>query len=62
MLLTVEKAMIRVLDCWVNLPSPLQEDVDQFRVQLGAAIDSVECVKRALDTYAPEGDREEGAA
>jgi hypothetical protein len=62
MLLTVEEAMSRVLDWWVDLPSPLQEEIEQFRAKLGAAIDSVQCVKRALDTPAPESDGEEGPA
>ena len=54
MLLTVEEAMSRVLDLWGPLPPPLKEDIEQFCTQLGAAINSVECVKRALDTQPPE--------
>ena len=50
MLGTVEDAMRHVLDCWVDLPPPMKDAVGQFRVQLEAAIDSVEFVKRALDT------------
>jgi hypothetical protein len=62
MLLTVEEAMSRVLDLWGDLPSPLKEDIEQFRTELGAATDSVECVKRALDTQPPETDPGEGPA
>lgn len=46
---TVEDAMRHVLNCWTDLPDPMKEAVEQFRGQLGAAIDSVEFVKRALD-------------
>ena len=46
---TVEDAMRQVLDCWAELPPDMQEAIDQFRIQLGAAIDSVYLVKRALD-------------
>jgi hypothetical protein len=60
MLRTVEEAMSRVIDWWGDLPEPMKEAVDQFRVQLGAAIDSVEFVKRALDRQAHEDDRGEG--
>jgi hypothetical protein len=49
MLGTVEEAMHRVLNCWVDLPPSMNEAIEQFRTQLGAAIDSVEFVKRALD-------------
>ena len=59
MLLAVEEAMSRVLDLWGDLPSPLKEEVEQFRTQLDAAIDSVLSVKRALDTQPPETDRGE---
>ena len=38
----------------------MKEAIEQFRTQLGAAIDSVEFVKRALDTEAPETERPEG--
>jgi hypothetical protein len=62
MLLTVEEAMSRVLDWWGDLPPPMKESVEQFRIQLGAAIDSVEIVKKALATQAPEPDGEEGPA
>jgi len=49
MLGTVEEAMHRVLNCWVDLPPSMKEQIEQFRTQLGAAIDSVEFVKKALD-------------
>ncbi len=57
MLRTVEEAMSGVIDWWGELPQPMTEAIDQFRTQLGAAIDSVEFVKRALDRQAPETDR-----
>jgi len=45
---TVEDAMRDVLNCWAELPAPMQEAIEQFRVQLSAAIDSVEHVRKAL--------------
>jgi hypothetical protein len=54
MIATVEEAMSRVIDWWGELPIPMKEAIDSFRVQLGVAIDSVEFVKRALDRPAPE--------
>jgi hypothetical protein len=54
MIATVEEAMSRAIDWWGELPTPMNEAIDSFRVQLGAAIDSVEFVKRALDRPAPE--------
>ena len=62
MLRTVEEAMSGVTDWWGDLPPPLKEAIEQFRTQLGAAIDSVEFVKRALDTQAPETDHGERPA
>jgi hypothetical protein len=62
MLRTVEAAMSGVIDWWGDLPPPMKEAIEQFRTQLGAAIDSVEFVKRALDRQAPETDRTEGPA
>jgi hypothetical protein len=50
MLRTVEEAMSGVIDWWGDLPPPMQEAIAQFRTQLGAAIDSVEFVKRAHST------------
>ena len=59
MLQTVEEAMSGVIEWWGDLPLPMQEAIEQFRVQLGAAIDSVEFVRRALDREVPEtGDGE----
>ena len=49
MLGTVEEAMSRVINWWGGLPPPMNEAIEQFRTQLGAAIDSVEFVKKALD-------------
>jgi hypothetical protein len=42
--------MSRVTDWWGDLPAPMKAAIQQFRTQLGAAIDSVDPVKRALDT------------
>jgi hypothetical protein len=49
MLRTVEAAMSDVIDWWGDLPLPMKQAIEQFRIQLGAAIDSVEFVKKALD-------------
>jgi hypothetical protein len=49
MLGTVEEAMKQVINWWGDLPPPMKEAIEQFRTQLGVAIDSVEFVKRALD-------------
>ena len=54
MVRTVEEAMSRVIDYWGDLPAPMKEAVEQFRAQLGASIDSVEFVRKALDRQAPE--------
>ena len=62
MLRTVEDAMSHVLDWWGNLPPPMKEAIEQFRTRLGAAIDSVEFVKRALDRQVHETDRGKGPA
>jgi hypothetical protein len=62
MLQTVEEAMSRVIDWWGDLPPPMKEAIEQLRTQLGAAIDSVEFVRRALDRQAPENLRREGPA
>ena len=60
MLGTVEEAMHQVIDWWGDLPAPMKEAIEQFRLQLGAAIDSVEFVKRALDRQVHETDRGRG--
>jgi hypothetical protein len=62
MVRTVEEAMSRVVDWWGELPPPMEEAIEQFRTQIGAAIDSVEFVKRALDRQVSEADRGEGPA
>jgi hypothetical protein len=49
MLRTVEEAMSQAINWWGDLPPPMKEAIEQFRTQLGAAIDSVEFVKKALD-------------
>jgi hypothetical protein len=46
----------QVLDCWAELPPEMQEAIDQFRIRLGAAIDSVYLVKRALDQEVHESE------
>ena len=54
MLQTVEEAMRSVIDWWGTLPPPMEDALGQFRIQLGAAIDSVDFVKRALDRQVPD--------
>jgi uncharacterized protein YqfA (UPF0365 family) len=51
---TVEEAMSHVIDWWGDLPRAMNEAIDTFRIQLGAAVDSVEFVRKALDTPASE--------
>jgi hypothetical protein len=62
MVLTVEEAMSRAIDCWGDLPPSMKEAIEQFRTEVGAAIDSVEIVKKALGTQAPEPDSGGGPA
>jgi hypothetical protein len=62
MLGTVEEAMCQVIDWWGDLPPPMKEAIEQFRTQLGAAIDSVEFVRRALDRQVHETDHGKGPA
>jgi hypothetical protein len=62
MIRTVEEAMSQVIDWWGDLPTPMKEAVEQFRAQLGAAIDSVEFVRRALDREAHDTDHGKGPA
>jgi len=57
---TVEEAMSQVIDWWGDLPPPMKEAIEQFRTQLGAAIDSVDFVKRALDRQIHETDHGRG--
>ena len=60
MLRTVEEAMSEVIDWWGDLPPPMKEAIEQFRIELGTAIDSVEFVKKALSRQVHETDRGEG--
>jgi hypothetical protein len=62
MLRTVEEAMSGVIDWWGDLPPPMKEAIEQFRIQLGSAIDSVEFVKKALAREIHENDRGDGPA
>src|SRR5215468_3622942 len=56
MIATIEEAMSQAINWWGDLPTPMKEAIERFRVQLGAAIDSVEFVKKALDRRVPETD------
>ena len=60
MLATVQEAMSQVINWWGDLPPPMNEAIEQFRIQLGTAIDSVEFVKRALDRQIHETDHGRG--
>ena len=62
MIVIVEEAMCQVLDYWGDLPPSMKEAVEQFRSQLGAAIDSVEFVKKALSRQVHETDCGKGSA
>jgi hypothetical protein len=62
MVATVEQAMSEVIDWWGDLPPPMKDAVAQFRVRLGAAIDSVEFVRRALDREVHGTDTGKGLA
>ncbi|MFZ1148897.1 MAG: hypothetical protein WAR76_04085 [Xanthobacteraceae bacterium] len=62
MLETVEEAMSQVIDWWGDLPPSMKEAIKQFRTRLGAAIDSVEFVRRTLDREVHETDRGKGPA
>ena len=42
MLRAVEEAMSQAINWWGDLPPPMKEAIEQFRTELGAAIDSVE--------------------
>jgi len=46
MLRTVEEAMSRVTDWWGDLPPPMKEAIEQFRTQLGIAIDALTASRR----------------
>lgn len=54
MIATVEEAMSHVIDWWGDLPTPMNEAIDKFRIHLGAAVYSVEFVRKALDTPVSE--------
>ena len=60
MLGTVREAMSQVIDWWGDLPPEMKEAIEKFRIQLGAAIDSVDFVKRALDRQFHETDHGRG--
>ena len=62
MLRTVEEAMSQAINWWGDLPPPMKEAIDEFRIQLGAAIDSVEFVRRALGRQVHETDQRKGPA
>ena len=62
MLQTVEEAMSQAINWWGDLPAPLREAIEQFHTQLGAAIDSVEFVRKALDRQVHETDHAKGPA
>jgi hypothetical protein len=48
MIATVEEAMSQVIDWWGDLPPSMKDAIEQFRIELGTAIDSVEFVRKAL--------------
>ena len=60
MLGTVQEAMNQAIDWWGDLPPGMSEAIEQFRIELGAAIDSVEFVKKALSRQVPETDHGKG--
>jgi len=60
MLGTVEEAMSQVIGYWEDLPPPMKDAIEQFRTRLGAAIDPVEFVRRALDRRVHETDHGKG--
>jgi hypothetical protein len=60
MLGTVQEAMSQVIDWWGDLPPEMKEAIEQFRIELGAAIDSVEFVKKALGRQVHETDHGRG--
>ena len=62
MIVTVEEAMSQILDYCGDLPPSMKEAVEQFRTRLGAAIYSVEFVKKTLDKCLHETDHGKGHA
>jgi hypothetical protein len=51
------EAMSRVTYWWGDPPASMKAAIEQFRTQLGRQLNSVDPVKRALDTQVPENDR-----
>jgi len=47
----------RIVSLGAGMPPEMKEAVEEFRIQLGAAIDSVEFVRRALAREVPELER-----
>jgi hypothetical protein len=62
MVAVVEEAMSQVIGWWGEKPPPMRDAIEQFRARLGAAIDSVEFVRRALDREVHETDHGKGPA
>ena len=62
MLQTLEAAMRQAVDWWGDLPPSMKEAIEQFRVQLGTAIDNVEFVRKALDRQVHETGQGKGLA
>ena len=60
--IAIQEMLSQAITWWGDLPPPMKEAIEQFRTQLGAAIDSVEFVKRALDRQVHETDRKKGPA
>ncbi len=60
MLGTVQEAMSQAIDWWGDLPPPMKDAIETFRGQLGAAIDSVEFVRKALDRRVHDTDHGKG--
>jgi hypothetical protein len=52
--------MSQAINWWGDLPPPMKEAIDAFRIQLGTAIDSVEFAKRALGRQVHETDHGKG--
>ena len=52
--IAIQEMLSQAITWWGDLPPPMKEAIEQFRTQLGAAIDSVEFVKKALDRPVPE--------
>jgi len=61
-LTTVEEAMSQAINWWGDKPPSMQDAIAQFRAELGAAIDAVEFVRRALDRQVHDTDHGKGPA